>query len=325
LRAKEIKKGEKKERKKGAKMKEKTPKFTTTNYPGIVYYQSQKSKDRTYYAKIKYGGKTDWIKIGKASEGINPLKASQLRSEMLLERRHGKTALKLKVLTVQQAVEEYLVYRKQLVSKQIYNDEINFLKRLADFFSPSSPVSEIRQKDAEALILRLRVTNILPKGRGEKVPNRTLSPQTILHHFNTFSRLFKYLIKGGHYARANPFDEDVRKLIPKSNNEIVRYFDDEQNKKYVAAVFQEYKNNKTQEFLRNVLGMYYATGFRRSEVFHLTEQDIDFGRHIVTLRDPKSGKDKHVQISNVACTIFGITSPPCLPPRGTIYMSYRSC
>jgi hypothetical protein len=49
------------------------PKFLPTAYPGIVYYQSQKGKDKTYFAKIKHGGsnaKTKWIKIGKASEGI---------------------------------------------------------------------------------------------------------------------------------------------------------------------------------------------------------------------------------------------------------------
>jgi hypothetical protein len=32
------------------------PKFLSTAYPGIVYYQSQKGKDKTYFAKIKHRG-----------------------------------------------------------------------------------------------------------------------------------------------------------------------------------------------------------------------------------------------------------------------------
>jgi site-specific recombinase XerD len=301
------------------------PKFLSTNYPGIVYYQSQKSKDKTYYAKIKYNDKTEWIKIGKASEGISALKASQLRGEILLERRHGKKALKLlKAVTVQQAAEEYLAYRKQIVSVQMHRDESQYLKRFVDFFSPSSPLGEIKQKEAESLILKLRTTPLSPKSRHEKVPeDKLLSPQTILHHFNAYSRLFKHFIKKEYYTGANPFNEDVRPLIPKRNNELVRYFDGEQNKTYIKALFREYKNNKTQEFLRNVLGMYYASGFRRAEVFKLEERDIDFERQIAHLRNPKPGKDKYVELSDVA--MYFITSQLAAKKRYRVKSPYIFC
>jgi hypothetical protein len=93
------------------------------------------------------------------------LKASQIRGEKFLELRHGKIALKLKVLTVQQAADVYLDYRKLTVSQQMYNDESNCLKRFTGFFSPSSPIGEIKQKETESLILKLRVTNHLPKSK----------------------------------------------------------------------------------------------------------------------------------------------------------------
>jgi site-specific recombinase XerD len=65
------------------------------------------------------------------------------------------------------------------------------------------------------------------------------------------------------------------------------------------ALFQEYKYNKTQEFLRNTFGIRYASGLRRSEVFNLEEKDIDFERQIAHLHNPKPGKDKYVELSNV--------------------------
>jgi site-specific recombinase XerD len=182
----------------------------------------------------------------------------------------------------------------------MYNDESNHLKRFTDFFSPSSSIGEIKPKDTGSLILKLRVINPLPKSKNEKTTGKLLTPQTILHHFGAYSHLFKYFIKIGAYIGTNPFNEDVRRLIPKVNNEIVRYFDVEQNTRYVAVLFQEYKGNKTQEFLRNTFGMYYASGLRRSEVFNLEEKDIDFERQIVHLRNPKPGKDKYVELSNVS-------------------------
>jgi site-specific recombinase XerD len=276
------------------------PKFTPTQYTGIVYYQSEKSKDRTFYAKIKQNGKVKWVKIGKASEGMNAYKASQIRGGTSLDMRHGKAINKYTVLTIQQAVEVFLEYRKPLVSAAIYRDEVNYFNRLLDYFGPSVSIGTVQSQGAEAFIISLRSAKVLPRGRNKAVEDKTLSPQTILHHFNTYSRLFKYLVKHGHYEGVNPFDSDVRKAIPERNNEIVRYFSDEENKRYVKTLFQEYKDNKTQEFIRNLLGMYYASGLRRSEVFNLTEPDIDFERNIVTLRDPKSGKDKYVEVSDIA-------------------------
>jgi site-specific recombinase XerD len=276
------------------------PKFIPTQYPGIVYYQSEKGADKTFYAKIKQGGKVKWIKLGKTSEGMNAYRASQLRGGKSLEMRHGKAIRKYTVLTVQQAVDVFQAYRKPLVSESIHRDEINYFNRFIEYFSPSASIGTVQPKGAEAFIISLRSAKILPRGRNKTVKDKTLSPQTILHHFNTYSRLFRYLIKHGHYEGANPFDSDARKAIPERNNEIVRYFTDEENKRYVKTLFQEYKDNKTQEFIRNVLGMYYATGFRRSEVFNLTDADIDFERNIITLRDPKSGKDKYVEVSDIA-------------------------
>jgi hypothetical protein len=169
---------------------------------------------------------------------------------------------KLKVLTFQQAVDEYLDFRKQSASAQSYKNEINYFRKFTDFFPPSSPIGEIKEKDAERLILKLRTSKPLPRSKYEKAADKLLRPQTILHHYGAYSRLFKYFIKSRAYIGNNPFNEDIRKLIPKINNEIVRYFDTEQNVMYVTALFQEYKDNKTQEFLRNTLGLYYASGLK---------------------------------------------------------------
>jgi site-specific recombinase XerD len=290
------------------------PKFISTAYPGIVYYQSQKSKDRTYFAKIKHGGgdaKVKWVKIGRASEGITPLKASILRGEKLLELRHGKTAIqKLKVLTVQQAVDEYLAFRKLTLAEQMLRDETNHLKKFIDFFSPERSIGEITAKDAENAALALRTA--------KTAANKGLSPQTILHRFKCYTRLFNHLIKNGLYTGANPFDSEARKLLPKINNEVVRYFNAEQNEKFINAVKIE-ADNKTGAFLQNIFGLYYSSGLRRTEAFNLEERDVDFERRLIRLRNPKSGKDKYIKLGGLALYFierqikakarFGVQSP----------------
>jgi site-specific recombinase XerD len=277
------------------------PKFISTNYPGVVYYQSQKRKDRTFYAKIKNKGKIEWIKLGRSSEGMNPLKASQLRGIKLQELRHGKIITKMNVLTVQQAIDEFLaVLKVKLVPKE-YSERLRQFKRFTDFIAPSLPISEIKQKDAEAMILHLRVTTLLPSTKYHKgQEGKFLSSSTIIHHYDVYKQMFKHLINTEKYFGTNPFTTEVFKLIPKVNNELVRYFTNEENLQFAESLFREYKDNKTEEFIRNFLGILFSTGFRRGEAAKLEERDIDFERQIVCLRNPKSGKDKYVEISDIA-------------------------
>jgi integrase len=275
--------------------------FITTNYPGIVYY-NLKGKDKTFYAKISHkGGKKEWIKMGRASEGMTALRASQLRGEKLQERRHGKKMSKTVILSVEDAVDKYIGLRGQLMSKHQMTSEATFYRRFKEFFS-SYYIGDIRESEAEAMILELR--NTLYLSSKEKDIQKNLKPQTILHHFKSYRMMFDYLIKENCYDGLNPFNTEVHKVIPRVNNEIVRYFTPDENNKFITALFQNYKDNKVQEFLRNGFGFAFATGLRRGEVFKLEEKDVDLDRQIIHLRNPKSGKDKYVELSDLGRYFF---------------------
>lgn len=274
--------------------------YLSTKYPGVVYYQKQKSKDKTFYITYRERGKLKREKIGNASDGFTALIASNIRAERINSANMGGTAAKYIPISIQEAIDLYNKYREKTVSQGSYKNGLVYLQRFKDFFNPSSPLPDIQQEKAALLMLHLRDTNVTTKGNNHAAIKKTLSPQTVLHHYNIYHNMFRFLINNKRYNGTNPFNENVRKLVPEINNEIVRYLSDEQNKKVMSVLFGEYKNNVTHEMIRNIIGFYFASGLRRSEVFKLKMEDIDFDRNIVRLKNPKSGKDKYVELSDLA-------------------------
>ena len=58
------------------------------------------------------------------------------------------------------------------------------------------------------------------------------------------------------------------------------------------------------KMLGNTFLFAILTGFRRGEIFKLSLPDVDLARRIITLRDPKSGRDEVVEVSKKAIEII---------------------
>jgi site-specific recombinase XerD len=115
---------------------------------------------------------------------------------------------------------------------------------------------------------------------------RFLSASTIRHHIGAARKLFKWLIKSKHYTKLNPCNhEDVIDTLPVLDNEKIVFLTEEKKN-----LILEYIQGLDCPYIRGTFYGYLLSSFRTSDLFSINEDDLDFERCLVRLRDTKRDK-----------------------------------
>ena len=132
------------------------------------------------------------------------------------------------------------------------------LKRAIPYFE-NVRLADIDSKKATNYLEYLKTVRYTSK-------SKSLSPQTLKHHYSTLNLIFKYAIKCG-FMETNPMNNVESPKLPKHK---VDAFSKEESKRFIDEIERLPITLKT---------MYYillTTGVRRGECFGLQWRDIDF-------------------------------------------------
>lgn len=122
----------------------------------------------------------------------------------------------------------------------------------------------------------------------------TRAPASVNHEIALLSKILSLASDHGHLA-SNPCRK-VKKL--RLNNRRHRYLTDEEEQRLLAACFGR------RQHLRPLIRLALVTGMRRGELLKLTWREIDLGRGLINIRDPKNGRDRAVPIDDEARTVI---------------------
>lgn len=87
--------------------------------------------------------------------------------------------------------------------------------------------------------------------------------------------------------------------VPKLNNKTTEDLNPEQLKKLLKALDAD-----EDQTAANIMRLALFTGMRRTEIFKLRWDDIDFQRGFITLKEPKGGTDQEIPLNNPTKDIF---------------------
>ncbi|MGO9022530.1 MAG: tyrosine-type recombinase/integrase [Syntrophobacteraceae bacterium] len=192
---------------------------------------------------------------------------------------------KAKKTTLNDVWDEYLPFAK-LNKKTWDDDELHYRKHLKPRFG-KKPLQQISIADID------KMKSELMEGRNKH--GKPYAPATIKHQLVLLRRLFNVARKWGMFQGQNPCSSVD---MPKLDNQIVAYLLDEQRSN-LLKVLDEWPCFESACFVRFA----FFSGLRRSELFRLRWQDIDFQKGLVTLV-PKGGKTNTVPVSEEALNIL---------------------
>ncbi|SHK16979.1 Site-specific recombinase XerD [Desulfatibacillum alkenivorans DSM 16219] len=259
------------------------PKFVTAGkkWVGVQYYESTNRRhngrpDRCYY--IRYRNAQDKMvreKIGWASEKYTPQTAAHIRAERIRSIRHGEDLPRKKErpLTCNELSERYFKGPGALI-KSIRNDENRWENHLKIGLGSKEP-GVITQLDIDKLIKDLK--------------NREKSAGTIWNVLELFRRIVNF---GADRNLSPPLSFKLK--MPKRNSEKTEVLSPEEWERLKAAL-NEYPNQAS----ANMVRIAAFGGLRKSEIFGLKWEDIDFLHRIIRISNPKSGEPEKIPMNDL--------------------------
>ncbi|HBT97741.1 MAG TPA: hypothetical protein DEB25_09000 [Desulfobulbaceae bacterium] len=124
---------------------------------------------------------------------------------------------------------------------------------------------------------------------------RNLSPQTVYH---CLSLLRRVLVKFGEWTQYDKRLPSFKGVMPQFDNMRLRFLDREELHLILGALMEE----KTRNWYE-IVSFAVNTGLRRSEIFNLRLNDVNFNSEIVAVMDTKSKKNRSVQLNDIALSI----------------------
>ncbi len=194
--------------------------------------------------------------------------------------------------TIDRLWEEYLKQKPNLKGK--IQDQCRYEKYLKEPFGNKEP-HEIIPLDVDRLRIRML---------------KTKSPQTVKLTLSLLRRIINFGVKR---RLCHPLQFTIE--MPKVNNEKTEDLTSEQLERLLKAIEEDEHPQSG-----NIMLLALYTGMRRSELFRLRWQDIDFERGFIRIRDPKGGVDQTIPLNDAARevlkSIYRSGSPYVFPGRG---------
>lgn len=278
-----------------------------TDYPGVYFSVGKMSTDPKRTEKIYYiryrtkEGKQVEEKAGRQyKDDMTAARASHLRAERIRghllsneEKREQKRETerqKNNTWTLNKLWEEYT---RQTLLKGIVQDRNRYNLYLKPIFGEREP------KDLVPLdVDRLRLKMLKEK-----------SPQTVKSTLSLIRRITNF---GVRKRICQPLSFHIE--MPKVDNIKTEDVTQEQLSRLLEAIEAD-----THHQAGNAMLMALYTGMRRSEIFRLKWDDLDFQRGFITLKNPKGGKDQQIPLNEGARALLNkiekTDSPYVFPGR----------
>jgi integrase len=244
-------------------------------------------REKKYRVCVSIKGKrvtrvVDNLTIARETESA--IKGDMVRGEFEINR-NGK-----KVLTLNEMWAKYLPWAQE--HKKTWKcDQFNFKNHLEPRFG-RKPLNSISSLDVERMKVEMK--------KSLNKQGRPFSQATIKHQIVLLNRLYNLARRWGIYHGENPVDK-VEK--PRLDNLRTEFLNEEETERLLATL-EKWPCRESASFVKFTL----YTGLRRSELFRLIWDDVDFERGLIRLRTPKGGKTQTIPISNQALEVLkGLT------------------
>jgi integrase len=252
-------------------------------HKGVFAYKSSTRKingrpDECFYITFKVSGRKKTEKIGWKSEGYSPQLAAEIRAKRVRDARHGKsvktaheirTEKRLHDRPLSEIKEIYFSSERGLDLKGRKTDLNRWDKHLASW--GQKRVSSLSQFDME------RIRHDM-KGK---------APATIGNTLELLRRLINFGVKHNLCPRL-PFTIE----LPRKNNEVTEYLTDEEVQRLMEVLETWHRQD-----VARMVKLAWLTGMRRGEIFKLQRKHVDSEQTIITLVDPKGGKNETIPMS----------------------------
>jgi integrase len=207
-----------------------------------------------------------------AREVETALKNDILRGEYKL-RKH-------RVSTVNDVWKKYLPWSKENKAKSWFTDDFYYKKHIEPVFG-NRTLDRISQFDLEKHLIAMK--------NGSNQYEKKYSEATRRHILILLSHIYRKASEWNMYTGANPCTR-VKKI--KLNNQITEFLSIDEVKRLMDTL-DKYPDRMGASIIKFAL----LTGLRRSEIFKLQWDHINFERSLMKLKDPKSGEDETLPLS----------------------------
>jgi len=254
-------------------------------------------RDKKYRVCVSIKGKrvtrvVDNLTIARETEAA--IKGDMVRGEYEINRGIKEAP------TLDELWAKYLPWAKE--HKKTWDDDLlNYRKHLEPRFGRKR-LDAISSLDVERMKLELR--------RGTSKQGKPYSMATIKHQMVLLNRLYNLAKRWGLYKGDNPLD---RVEVPRLDNLRTEFLSDEEADRLMKTL-DSWPCLESAAFVKFTL----FTGLRRSELFKLTWDDVDFNRGMITIRSPKGGKTQTLPVSPQALEVLrslDVQSPYVFPGK----------
>ncbi|MFW5500048.1 MULTISPECIES: tyrosine-type recombinase/integrase [unclassified Maridesulfovibrio] len=262
-----------------------------TTYKGVFYIDSKNQvtgvKEKIYYIRYYKDGKSIEEKAGRQyQDQMTPAKANRLRVLRIEGKIDSNNERRKKVqaernrMTVGRIWEAF--YDAKQENKSIRDDRNRWRNYLLKDFGKRVP-EEVVTTDIDKL--------------RRKLQNKGLAAGTVKQGLVLLKRILNFGARRGMCQPINP--GKLYFEMPRLNNIKTEDLTPAQ----LAALLDSIKNDRNQK-ASSIMLMALYTGMRKSEIFNLEWNHVDFERGFILLKDPKSGQDQRIPINNSARSIL---------------------
>ena len=246
---------------------------TSRRYPGVRWSESERH-GRIFYAVYSRDGKKFWEKVGTEAEGYTLQLAAVVRGARIRALRHGEELPRDRgpVATVGELAEAFLRWAS-VNKRSVRDDEQRWRTHLAPRFGALR--ADLLGRDA----VERMVAELLRTG---------LAPATVDRVVALLRAIWNRAVDWGMVAGPNPA---ARIRVPRQANERLRFLSREEYDALVSAL--EERSRLAVEL--TVMG--YHTGGRAGEILRLRWRDVHLERGLVTYRDTKTDRPRHVPLN----------------------------
>jgi integrase len=260
-------------------------KYLIKKHPGVYGYDSSTKRfngrpDVCYYMVFTIDGKNTTEKVGWLSEGYTPQLASELRSKRIRDARHQgevKTSKDIREeqkkinRTLGEIKNHYFNSTKGSSIKGKKNDLCRWDQHLKALEGKS--VKDLSQLDIERIKRNMK--------------EKDLSPATIDHALRLLKRIINY---GSEHKLCPPLAFKI--IRPKVNNSNPEFLTPEEAARLLATL-----DNWPRQDIARMVKLAMFSGLRRGELFKLKRNHLDFQHRLITIANPKGGKDASIPMS----------------------------
>ncbi|MHB1184244.1 MAG: tyrosine-type recombinase/integrase [Desulfobulbia bacterium] len=252
-----------------------------TKYPGVFFRERQRpggtGTEKVFYVVFKRDGKMIEEKVGcQYADDMTPAKAATKRGQLMegkLATRTEKRTEKLKkVWTIGELWQEYKTHRP--MTKTLSIDNNRYHNYIAPLLANKEP-KNIVPLDIDRLRIKLL---------------RTKSPQTVKHVVGIIKRICLF---GQNKALCSGLN--FRPQMPPVDNKKTEDLTKEQLQRLLEAIDAD-ENRQVATMMKMAL----FTGMRRSELFRLQWEHVDFRQGFIRIVGPKGGKEQKIPINSAA-------------------------